>query len=295
MKYCFFSPSYRGDLDRIVILRKSINAFCKERPRHYIVVPKEDFSAFRRALAGDDAVILLKQNDYIERYFYPNAVYRAVEKLLPSQVWRAKKYAGRSGWILQQITKFNIPNILIDEEAALILDSDLFFIKPFSVSDLFGQTDTVKTLVEIRPTCESAMHRMHIEKAREILRLPEGDTSFHFMSWPFFFYKSWGESLLKYIEDKHQKPWQRVLFEAEWFSEYSIYGIYVEEILKPADIRLSTSPIYQGIWSQQDFENFIAGNMALDPSVVCIVVQSNLSISPEEYGNRLDDFIRHQT
>lgn len=55
-----------------------------------------------------------------------------------------------------------------------------------------------------------------------------------------------------------------------------------------------TTPIYQGIWSQQDFENLIAGNLQLDPSVVCMAVQSNLSIAPEEYSDRLDDFIRHQ-
>ena len=43
MECCFFTPSYRNDLERLLILRQSVKRFVKESLSHYVIVPKEDF------------------------------------------------------------------------------------------------------------------------------------------------------------------------------------------------------------------------------------------------------------
>lgn len=292
MKYCFFTPSYRGDLERVRMLRKSIRHFAHEKLKHYVIVPQEDFDIFRTALSDDDGVVLLKQNDYIDAMFYQGSLYRFIKSILPSsQHWRLSRYEGRPGWILQQIIKLSIPDILADEDAALVLDSDVFFIKPFSVQDLVGSAEVDRVLVRLQPTDESAMHRDYMAKAREILALPVGETNFHYMSYPFVYYKDWGRSLLAYIEQKHDVSWQRVLFNAIWFSEYCTYGIYIEEILMPDRLRIIEKPFYTGIWDRQDFDAFIEGKLNYNENTFCIVVQSNLSISPKNYSDYLERFL----
>lgn len=294
MKYCFFTPSYRGDLDRVVMLRKSIRYFSQEKLQHYILVPKEDLELFRSNLSDDDAVILLKQNDFINPEFYPNRLYTLIKDILPSsQSWRFNQYAGRPGWILQQVIKLGIPDILTDEDAALVLDSDVFFIKPFSISDLVDTSEETRTMVRLHPELESAMHRKHMVKSREILGLPPGETDFHYMSWPFIYYKDWGRSLLEYLEQTHRKPWQKVLFETSWFSEYCTYGVYVEEVLKPKELKINSEPFFTGIWSMQDFDNFISGKLAFNEKAVCIVIQSNLSIPIEHYNEYLEKYLNN--
>lgn len=107
MDHCFFTPSYRNDLERLVILRQSIKRFVKESLIHYVVVPKEDFYVFKEKFSDDKLVIILKQNDFIKTQFYPSKLYSLVNKVLPNQSWRLNKIAGKPGWIIQQIVKLS--------------------------------------------------------------------------------------------------------------------------------------------------------------------------------------------
>ena len=290
MKYCFFTPSYRGDIDRIKIMRQSILHFVKENLPHYIVVPKEDINLFKNSFSSDESVTILTQNDYVDNKFYPTKLYNFINTLVPSQSWRISKQSGRPGWIIQQIVKLNIPNI-IEEDAALIVDSDVFFIKPFSIFDIVSSSFNTRVLIRQHPLDESALQRNHIAKSREILAIPPGNTDFHYMSWPVVYYKDWGKLLLEYIQKKHEHSWQNVLYDANIFSEYSIYGIYIDEILKPNDLNVIEKSFYKGIWSRNDFNQFIAGKFNLDQNTFCIVVQSNLSIPVESYKKYFQSFL----
>ena len=107
MDHCFFTPSYRNDLERLVILRQSIKHFVKESLIHYVIVLKEDFYSFKEKISNDKLVIILKQNDFIKKQFYPSKLYSLVNKVLPNQSWRLNKIAGKPGWIIQQIVKLS--------------------------------------------------------------------------------------------------------------------------------------------------------------------------------------------
>ncbi len=290
MNYCFFTPSYIGDIDRVKLLRQSINKFSKEQLTHYIIVPKEDYRAFKKCFILDKNAIVLRQNDYVSKAFYPSISYQILHKLLPSQSWRLGKYAGRPGWIIQQIVKLCIPQIII-EDAAFVVDSDVFFIRPFSIHEILDNSDKDRILIRISPSDESALQRKHISKSRGLFSLPEGATDFHYMSWPTLLYKDWLQSLQQYLTSKYNKNWQIHLHDANIISEYSIYGIYVEEVARYENYKTITTPLYEGIWSKEDFFNFISGKLLHNPKALCIVIQSNLGIPVKDYMQHVQSYL----
>jgi hypothetical protein len=290
MEYCFFTPSYRNDIERVEILRQSINHFVKESLIHYVVVPKQDFFLFKKRFSNEETVIILKQNDFVNSQFYATKLHSLVNYFLPSQSWRLSNIAGRPGWIVQQIVKLSIPDI-VQEDAAIILDSDMFFIKHFSIYDIFPQS-IGRVLARRHPLTESGMHRKHITKAREILKLPHGDTSFHYNStFPAIWYKDYIVQLQAYLTQTYNQPWQNSLFEAGIISEYNLYGIYIEEIVKPINLKLIKQVLEIGMWEKKDFERFISDDFQVDKEKFCIVVQSNLGLSVNEYQQQINNFL----
>jgi hypothetical protein len=211
-------------------------------------------------------------------------------KFLPNQSWRLNKIAGRPGWIHQQIVKLSIPDI-VKEDAIIILDSDVFFIKSFSVSQLLSQS-TQRALIRIHPLSESGMQREHMSKSREILNIPPGNTDFHYLAWPVVWYKDLIIQLQEYLSKTNNQHWQYTLLEAGVISEYTLYGLYLEEILKYENLNVITEQLHLGIWDKHDFKRFLSDDFSLHPNTFCIVVQSNLGIDVKEYYQKINNFLK---
>jgi len=296
----FISPSYIRDLERFLQLRESIRRFCKTPAKHLVVVPRQDHTAFLKATRGDEAVEVLVQQDVVAALFYPMFWYPWVKALLKERSWRLSRFGGRSGWIIQQIVKMNYPSYC-DAPYALMMDSDCLFFRDFDESDFIGLGDK-KILLKQYPSTESAMHRLYINGARDILKLPTGPSHFHYMAFPAIFYGNYLEKLQNHLEQIHSKPWQRVLFDAGTISEYSIYGIFVEEILQPDDILLRETPFNLGIWT----EDCLAHSDSIMKKVeqicqesedtekpFCLTVQSNMTSSTDAFRVKfIDKFIK---
>lgn len=285
----FFSPSYRGDLDRMLLQRRSIRRFCQAPSRHVIAVPRRDVDLFRQALAGDSGCQVVAQQDYVDAGFWPRPWYPPLAKALPGQAWRFARWAGKAGWIQQQIAKLQAGLITgAGDEPIAVLDSDLFFVRPFGADDL-APADR-KLLVRLMPATESGRHRKHIATARRILKLPEGPTEHHFMAYPAILYRPWIDALTAHLETLHAKPWQQVLLAEEVISEYSIYGVFVEEVLRPADLQIREEPYNFMLWDRASFDGFfgdVAGSLARYPQRLCTVAQSNMHIPVDEYVAQL--------
>lgn len=209
MEYCFFTLSYRNDLERLIILRQSLNRFVKESLNHYLIVPKEDNCLFKEKFLDDNSGIIYKQNAFIKKQFYPSKRYSLVKKVLPNQSWRLNKISGRPGWIQQQIAKLSIPDI-VKEDVVTILDSDIFFIKPFSIYQVVPRS-TRRVLICSHPSCEAAMQCDHISKSREILKIPSGNSDFHYMSWLVVWYKDSIVQLQECLSNTYNQHWHNVL------------------------------------------------------------------------------------
>lgn len=286
----FFTPSYRGDLERFVLLRESVRRFYHGKARHFVVVPREDILLFKRALKADNVEIAV-QNDFVDSYYYPHKWYPLLKRFIPNQAWHFQAYAGRQGWIIQQIVKLSLPEI-VTEGAIAILDSDIVFIRPFDNSDLEIEGDK-RILVRDEPKTESGKHRKYMEKARRLLGLPLGSTGHHYMAYPAIWYTDWVRELRRYIESTYGKSWQRVLYEANSISEYQLYGVFIEEILKPFNLKIRLKPFHYGIWDHDDLKRFMSGELIIDKrdlhdKPLCVAVQSNLQIPVDEYKKQIE-------
>lgn len=112
--YC---KSYRGDLNRVVNLVRSIQSFNKDSIPVYISVPKEDLSLFKANVTG-------------------------VNFLDDEEV-----YEGTApGWIQQQIVKSSFWKLGIAANY-VCLDSDASFIRSFGVSDFIYENDVPYTII----------------------------------------------------------------------------------------------------------------------------------------------------
>ena len=52
-----FTPWYRNDLERLIILRQSLKGFVNESLARYIIDPKEDYFLFKENFSDDKSVI----------------------------------------------------------------------------------------------------------------------------------------------------------------------------------------------------------------------------------------------
>jgi len=194
----FFTPSYRGDAQRFALLRESINHFYNGQAKHIVAVPSPDKRLFTKLFQDDKNVEILVQNDFVDPIFYPKQLYKYIERIFPNQTWRFQKYAGRPGWITQQIVKLNIPAI-VNNGAVVVLDSDIFFIRPFSDID-FRLNKSLYTLYKAIPESETAKHRGHMKWARDFLGLESGSTEHHYITCPAILYPEIIKELHKFIE-----------------------------------------------------------------------------------------------
>lgn len=284
----FFTPSFIGDIDRAVWLRRSLRTFFRGRANHIMAVPHRDMPDFRRVFGHETDLMLVAQEDLVDPCFYPDRLHRMVARLAPSQLWRMKQHAGRAGWIIQQIVKLNSPS-LVPEGAIIFLDSDLFFFRPFDFNTL--GIDGNRLLVRILPETESARHRHHIVKAREILALPaDRSTEQTYMAYPAIWFADWVRQLHAHLERISRKPWQHSLYHAGHISEYTLYGIYLEEVLKPPQLMIRDKRFNLIAW---DHDSFVKLNTAmLQPGFepeghISLVIQSNIGIPTTEYEHLL--------
>lgn len=117
--YC---KSYRGDLDRTMVLADSVVKYNKDNIPFYISVPSQDIAIFKDRLSAT-AIIISDQEIFHDNVY-------------------------EQGWITQQIVKSSFWKLKICQNY-LMIDSDSYFIKPFYIKDFIvdGTEDAPYTVM----------------------------------------------------------------------------------------------------------------------------------------------------
>lgn len=116
-----FCKSYRGDLDRIKILKDSIDKFNADSLPFFIVCPQEDIEYFKSTLKTG-------QENYPLEFITDETIVAKTGKL-------------KQDWNSQQLVKLNFYKLNICRHF-LIIDSDSYFIRPFFLSDFMYDNKT---------------------------------------------------------------------------------------------------------------------------------------------------------
>jgi Family of unknown function (DUF6492) len=225
------TPSFGPDFELCAALHASVIAHSPESVQHHIIVPPRDVALFRR-LAGPRAQIH-EETEFLPRSFRP------VPGMNFSLNLR-RPFPPLRGWILQQIIKLAAA-ARADADVVLLVDSDIEFIRPFG-PDTFRRDGVVRFYrkpdeVDDRLPRHMTWHRV----SRSLLGLPAGSP-------PYPDYVSslmaWDPVVVRKLLDKVQSTTGQRWFDAVGrqlhFSEWTLYGVFVDEVLGGASRRFST-------------------------------------------------------
>jgi hypothetical protein len=225
------TPSFGPDFELCAALHASVIAHSAESVRHHIIVPPRDVALFRR-LAGPRAQI------HAETEFLPGS-FRPVPGVNFSLNLR-RPFPPLRGWILQQIIKLAAA-ARADADVVLLVDSDIEFIRPFG-PDTFRCDGVVRFYrkpgeVDDRLPRHMTWHRV----SRSLLGLPTASP-------PYPDYVSslmaWDPVIVRKLLDRLQSTTGERWFDAVGrqlhFSEWTLYGVFVDQILGAASRRFSS-------------------------------------------------------
>ena len=226
--------SYRGDLELAAELCRSVDRFLDKRAEHVLVVPRSDASIFsqfkndqRRIVVMEDVLPAGYRKLPSPRQIRIGSLYRKRLR----EMWLTPTGIVR-GWIIQQIVKLSAPSYTRND-IIVFADSDIVLTAPLTAKDL--QCEGRTRLYRVPDaTSDSPMHiGWHVVSAR-LLGIPESgymgaDYIGNLITWS----RPNVELLQERLSSLSGKRWDKVIARQAAFSEYILYGIFVDHILDP--------------------------------------------------------------
>ena len=227
---CIITPSFKPDFERCRLLSQSIDKFSKSPMHHYIIVDKKDYKLFQQ-LEGSSRKVL------------------TVESILPWWIykipvlkngWFSFKTLPIRNWLIQQIVKLEIAN-WIQEDILIFVDSDVAFIRPFEQNQ-FVENGKVRLFREAIPASqwqsETEIKSKWFDTAHTLLNLPPfiGLSNQEIINNYVGNCITWRRDnilrLQQYLEKLTHKSWIESVASSWHFSEYTLYGVFVKQILQ---------------------------------------------------------------
>ena len=222
-RLAIITPSYAPDFELCADLHRSVRAFCPPTVEHHIIVPKRDLGRF--AALRDGRTQVHEVAEFLPRSFL------AIPGV-NGWVNARRPYPPLRGWITQQIVKLAAAARL-DADVALLVDSDIEFIRPFG-PELFLRGDVVRFYRKANAVTEQNLprHVLWHQVSRKLLGLPPAEPPFpDYICWPAPWDPNVVRALQARIEQVTGKPWATAIGAQLHFSEEILYGVFVDEVL----------------------------------------------------------------
>ncbi|NJL48287.1 MAG: hypothetical protein HC929_13400 [Leptolyngbyaceae cyanobacterium SM2_5_2] len=280
LSFGLITPSYAPDFDRCRLLCETKKRFLPDSVNHYIVVDRRDVPLFREL--GDRTTEILVVEEilpwWIQRFPFSH------------QGWLSLKTLPVRNWILQQLIKLSMAEV-ISEDMIGFVDSDVAFVRPFDYQN-FIQTGQVRLYREPNSIPgDWKTHRRWYQTATKLLDCPP----VHYPA-PNFIgdLVTWKRhnvlKLRQYLESRFSKSWIETLANTLHWSEYILYGLFVEHILGeqaghyydevyPGLQYFSTKPM-----SEPEICNFLAD---IQPQHVTVMISAKAGIPVQRYEKLL--------
>lgn len=217
------TPSYAPDYELCRDLNRSVLEWTLPSTEHHIVVPRSDRERFGTLTGPRTRVWTVEE-------FLPNRI-----KAIPfANFWvnLRRPYPPVRGWIMQQLIKLQA-SAQLDADLVLLVDSDIVLVRPVTATT-FVRDGSVALYQSI-----GAVHagmRQHVvwhDVARRLLGLPPTsppplpDYIGGFIVWE----RRVLRDLRERIETVTGRPWLDAIASQVHFSEFILYGVFVDTIL----------------------------------------------------------------
>ena len=249
-----------------------MDAFLKGPWHHYIVVDKPHFTAFK-SLAGPRRTILHTED------VAPGGMRLLFNMRFIGgrSLWWSRDTGLSLGWHLQQMIKIGIAE-QVREEGLAYCDSDTFFLRPFDVALLTKGSQFRLFRDAARAGLETIANPSYTKASLEMLGAQNSSGTYHsyidnFVTW----HRPTVLALCAYLAERFKGKWQRALRHRVQFSEYILYGLFVDEVQKTNahhfidNFSLCRTQWHRQTMSPAEIEAFCAD---LHPHVVTVGVQS---------------------
>jgi len=262
-KIVLYCKSYRNDFQRVVNLTDSVKQFNVDKIKLYVSVPKEDVSMFQQI---EDIEVIADEDIY---------------------------QTNKQGWVKQQIVKANFWKLELAENY-LCLDSDSYFIRPFSISDFMFDEETPYTIMheqkELFSWSVTKIEELGFDPKDGFLedRLKIMNDVFERKGRVYDFGPSpviWSTKVWKDLQEKYMIP-NRLTFENLIEYSHSEFTWYGESILKLKSIPIyPAEPLFKVFhYPQQylDYKKINVSEKMIAQNYMGIVMQSNFN-APLKY------------
>ena len=282
MSLALVTPTYRNDLPLFADLHQSVLIHTEESVKHYVVVPSDDVGLFA-AMAGPRCIIVPEESQYPARYRSVSAVNHMLRSLprVPSYARIAafntkRPFRPIRGWVMQQVLKMELSRQL-NVDMVLLIDSDVELVRPLNEAMLRRGG---RAMLYRRPGAVGINLPRHMQwhtVARRLLglppaRFPAPDYVTSFCVWE----PDVLRAMLARIEQVTGRPWMDAITGQRTFSEWTLYGVFAEEVMKYEKEALTESSLCHSYWGTvplaiESAAGFLSG---INPDDVAILIQS---------------------
>jgi len=238
---------------------------------HFIIVPSRDIKLFDN-LAGVRRQVVAVEDVVAQTYW---------QLPLSDRWWLNNKAFPVRGWIMQQITKLSADRVT-DAELILFADSDLQFIRDFDMSQIY-QGDKLR-LHRVPGAMDTGVHLKWHHRAATLLGLTPRYFGSDYVGQLITWRRSHLQSLHEHMEQIGKTPWQDQVAHSLRFSEYILYGVYVEHVLGEHDTShfSHAQDLAQCCWFSEEVQALCKGEVRLAPNAMALLLQSNLNLSTKK-------------
>lgn len=217
------TPTYGRDLEICTLLCESVDRHVTSFSKHYLLVPDCDLSLF--APLASERRVIIPASSFLPDWLRP--LPRMIQRKR-RQFWWSLRAKPVNGWHVQQILKI-AATMALPYERVCILDSDIVFFRDFDLAK-FEYPNTIPLLkMDDAVTADQPRHSRWLETSHQLLGLPTPpfpapDFIGHIIFWD----KQTTRALAERIEAVTGISWIEALCKTREFSEYLLYGFFVE-------------------------------------------------------------------
>ncbi|MDE2446303.1 MAG: hypothetical protein KGO94_08995, partial [Alphaproteobacteria bacterium] len=224
-EWAIITPTYHLDYDQFALMCESMDRFVVGKWHHYVVVNATDYAMFAK-FAGPRRTVL-ENTKILPKWL------RYVGKLPRVRSgnfffsWRTGFFFG---WHMQQLVKIAMA-YYIKQDAMMLVDSDLFFIRRFNLDSMIkdGRLPFVRLGEDLNQTgAEPPPMFQHAIKLLGLSRsIPTFAYAYNIVVWD----RKTVLEMCAFLEKKYNKHWIATLSGLQTISEGSLYGLFVDYVL----------------------------------------------------------------
>jgi hypothetical protein len=249
-----------------------MDAFLQGPWHHYIIVDPVDMRQFS-ALAGPQRSIVNKADILPKGMRYLGKV----PFMRLGRLWWSPRHGPIFGWQMQQFVKILMASY-VQENAMALLDSDVFFLRPFNISKLARGGKVRFGSIEGRVNPKDKMVNASIDllgvNRADIKRVVLGD---QIATW----HRPTVIAMQSHMTALHRKPWHEAIGSKLMFSENQLYAFFVNYILKDMTNLYADETVHcKGLWTKPDVAGLDLAKFCADlaPHEVAVCIQSLIGL-----------------